>query len=97
VKKQPTVYILASKKDGVLYIGVTSKLIQRVWQHKQDVLDGFTKKYRIHKLVYCEFHTTMLSAIAREKQLKWWKRTWKVELIEGGNPDWRDLYEELLK
>ena len=93
---QPSIYILASRKDGVLYIGVTSNLTQRVWQHKQNVVEGFTKKYRVHKLVYLEIHNTMDYAIKREKQLKWWKRSWKVELIEQGNPEWRDLYDELL-
>ena len=95
--KQPAVYILASKKDGVLYIGVTSNLTQRVWQHKQNVVEGFTEKYRVHKLVYFEIHNTMACAIQREKQLKWWRRSWKVELIEQGNPEWYDLYNELIE
>ena len=94
--KQPCVYILASGWDGTLYIGVTSDLIKRVWEHKNDMIEGFTKTYRVHNLVWFEQHETMESAILREKAIKEWKRAWKVELIEESNPKWRDLYSELL-
>ena len=93
--KQPCVYILASKPNGVLYIGVTSNLIQRVWQHKNDVIEGFSKRYQTHGLVWCEPHESMESAITREKALKRWKRAWKITLIEEANPLWRDLYADL--
>ena len=94
--KQPCVYILASKQNGTLYIGVTSNLIQRVYQHKHNMIDGFTEKYRVHSLVYYELHGTMEAAITREKQLKKWQRQWKMALIEKDNRDWRDLYDELV-
>lgn len=93
--KQPAVYILASKRNGTLYIGVTSDLIKRVWEHKSDLVEGFTKQYRVHQLVYYEEHQDMLAAITREKQLKKWNRAWKIELIEKHNPGWRDLWEEI--
>ncbi len=93
---QPTVYILASKKNGTLYVGVTSDLIKRVWQHKSNLVEGFTKKYAVHDLVYYEVHDTMESAISREKNIKAWKRAWKIELIEKSNLIWRDLYHDLL-
>lgn len=93
---QPSIYILASKKNGTLYVGVTSDLIKRIWQHKHDFVDGFTKKYAVHDLVYYEIHETMESAIIREKNIKAWKRAWKVELIEKSNLIWRDLYHDLL-
>lgn len=93
--KQPAVYILASRKNGTLYVGVTSNLGQRVWQHKNEVVEGFTSKYHVHMLVYFELHTDMLAAIAREKQLKKWNRDWKVRLIEESNPEWEDLYPEI--
>ncbi|MCI4567147.1 GIY-YIG nuclease family protein [Lysobacter sp. CFH 32150] len=93
---QPAVYILASAIRGTLYVGVTSDLIQRVWQHKNNQVDGFTKQYRIHGLVWYELHGTMDSAILREKAIKAWKRTWKIELIESGNLDWRDLYPDII-
>ena len=94
--KQPCVYMLASKRNGTLYVGVTSSLAQRVWQHKQGLVEGFTKRYRVHTLVWHEVHATMEAAITREKALKEWKRAWKLELIEGSNPDWRDLGDELV-
>ena len=94
--KQPAVYILASKRNGTLYIGVTSDLAKRIWQHKNDVVDGFTKRYSIHQLVWYELHETMESAIGREKALKNWKRVWKLELIENSNPSWQDLYETIV-
>ena len=93
--RTPCVYILASKPQGVLYIGVTSNLVQRVWQHKNDVVKGFTARYRIHRLVWYEVHETMESAISREKALKKWNRAWKIELIEKDNPLWLDLYDRI--
>jgi putative endonuclease len=94
--KQPAVYILASKRNGTLYIGVTSDLQKRSWEHKNDLLDGFTKKYGVHQLVYYELHDNVVLAITREKQLKKWNRAWKLELIERGNPDWNDLWQEIV-
>ena len=94
--KQPCVYILSSRRNGTLYVGVTSDLIQRVWQHKNDSAKGFTQKYRVHTLVWYEIHATMESAIMREKAIKEWKRAWKLELIESFNPEWRDLYGEIV-
>ena len=91
----PCVYILASRPNGALYVGVTSDLVKRVWEHKNDFVDGFTKRYRVHKLVWHETHETMESAIMREKALKKWKRVWKVELIEKDNPTWTDLYSHI--
>jgi len=93
--KQPCVYIHASQRNGTLYVGVTSNLVQRVWQHQNNLVDGFTKKYGVHTLVWYEAHETMGSAIAREKALKGWRRTWKLDLIEATNPTWRDLYGEI--
>jgi len=90
--KQPYVYILASKRNGTLYIGVTSNLIQRIWQHKNNQVEGFTEKYKVHTLVYYEQHEMMESAITREKQMKKWKRDWKTKLIEKDNPLWEDLW-----
>ena len=94
--KQPAVYILASQRNGTLYIGVTSDLIKRVWEHKNDVVEGFTKKYRVHRLVYFELHDDMENAIIREKRLKKWNRAWKLRLIEEMNRDWNDLYGSIL-
>ena len=93
---QAYVYLLASRKNGTLYTGVTSDLIKRVWQHKNDVVDGFSKKYNIHLLVWYEVHDEIGSAIVREKQIKEWKRLWKLELIERSNPTWKDLYSEIV-
>ncbi|MFA7349498.1 MAG: GIY-YIG nuclease family protein [Methylotenera sp.] len=93
--KKPCIYILSNKMRGTLYVGVTSDLIGRVWQHKHDLVDGFSKKYQLHLLVYFEPAETMLAAITREKQLKKWNRTWKIELIETSNSAWRDLYIDL--
>ena len=93
--KSPAIYILSNRPNGVLYIGVTSNLPNRIWQHRRGYLDGFSKQYRTHLLVYYEQFDDMHSAIAREKQLKHWKRTWKIELIERTNPDWLDLYSSL--
>jgi len=93
---QHYVYILASRKNGTLYIGVTSDLIKRIYEHKNDLVDGFTKQYRVHNLVYFETTESIESAIAREKKLKKWNREWKIRLIEKNNPEWRDLYAELV-
>ena len=95
-EKRPSVYILASKRNGTLYVGVTSDLVKRCWEHKNGMIEGFTKKYGVHDLVYYEMHVDMLSAIAREKQVKKWNRAWKVRLIEESNPGWRDLWQEIL-
>jgi putative endonuclease len=86
---------MASERNGTLYIGVTSDLIRRVFEHKNDMAEGFTKRYQVHDLVYFEQTNNALSALTREKQLKKWKRKWKLELIEEFNPDWKDLYEEI--
>ena len=90
--KEPAVYILASKPHGVLYVGVTSEPWDRIAQHKQGLIEGFTKKYGIKTLVYLEFHDDMEQAILREKRLKKWNRAWKVRLIEQMNPEWQDLW-----
>ena len=93
--KQPAIYILASQRNGTLYIGVTSNLIKRVFEHKNDLGDGFTKEYSVHTLVHYELYDEMTIAIEREKQLKNWKRKWKLELIEKNNPTWIDLYDDI--
>jgi putative endonuclease len=93
---QPCVYILASERNGTLYIGVTSDLVKRVWEHKSDFVEGFTKEYQVHDLVWYELHESMEGAITREKQLKEWKRQWKIELIEKSNPYWNDLYQTII-
>ncbi len=94
--KQPCVYILASKRNGTLYTGVTSDIVKRIWEHKNDVVKGFTQRYGVHTLVWFEMHETMASAITREKAIKTWKRKWKLELIEKENPQWIDLYKNLI-
>ena len=96
MERNPCVYILASKPNGTLYIGVTSQLPQRIYQHKHNLVEGFTKKYHVHRLVWYELHETMDSAISREKALKKWRRQWKIELIEKMNKDWNDLYNLIL-
>ena len=93
--KQPAVYILASRRNGTLYVGVTSNLRARIWQHQNDIVEGFTKRYGVHHLVWYEMHPTMESAIGREKAIKAWKRCWKMQLIESVNPDWHDRHAEL--
>ena len=93
IRKQPAVYILTSKRNGTLYIGVTSDLLKRCWEHKNNLLDGFTKQYGVHQLAYFELYRDMTEAITREKQLKKWNRAWKLKLIEKHNPDWKDLWE----
>jgi putative endonuclease len=90
------VYILANNRNGTLYTGVTEDLIKRVYEHKNNLVEGFTKKYHIHMLVYYEQHGNIESAITREKRLKKWNRKWKLELIEKDNPQWRDLYEDII-
>jgi putative endonuclease len=94
--KQPAVYMLVSKRNGTLYIGMTSNLQKRAWEHKNNLIEGFTKRYGVHRLVYYELHQDMMSAITREKQMKKWNRAWKVELIEQLNPEWKDLWEEIV-
>ena len=93
--RRPCVYILASKRNGTLYVGVTADIVSRVWDHKTGAVDGFTKTYNVHLLVYVEFHETMAEAILREKQIKEWRRAWKIKLIERANPHWRDLYDDV--
>jgi len=92
----PAVYILASQRNGTLYVGVTSDLIKRIHEHKSEQIEGFSKRYKTHSLVYFEQHDTMDNAITREKQIKKWDRKWKLELIEEKNPEWKDLYNSLL-
>ena len=96
MNKQPCVYMLASQKNGTLYIGVTSDLIKRIYQHRNDMIDGFSKRYQVHSLVWYEVHVRMESAVLREKQLKKWQRNAKIGLIEQKNPAWQDLWEKLL-
>jgi len=93
--KQYYVYILASKKNGTLYIGVTNNLLKRVYEHKNNLIAGFTKKYSVHNLVYYEAYSNIHDAIAREKRMKKWERSWKIELIKKANPQWEDLYDNL--
>jgi putative endonuclease len=94
--KKYYVYILASKRNGTLYVGITSNLVKRVWEHKNKIVKGFTKKYNVDLLVYFEEHDNPAEAIKREKNIKAWKRNWKLQLIERGNPNWRDLYEGII-
>jgi putative endonuclease len=95
--KQFYVYILCSKRNGTLYIGVTSDLVKRVYEHKFNLVEGFSKKYNVHRLVWYETHDSAESAITREKQIKKWKRMWKLKVIEQNNPDWNDLYETICR
>jgi putative endonuclease len=92
---QPCAHILASRRNGTAYVGVTNDLSRRLWEHKNDVVAGFTRQYRVHMLVYAEFHDTMTAAITREKRIKKWNRAWKVALIERANPGRLDLYDQL--
>ncbi len=96
IMKSGYVYILANKRNGTLYVGVTSDLVKRVWEHKNDFVDGFTKRYGVHSLAWYEEHDTIEDAIAREKSIKRWRREWKLRRIEQMNPTWRDLYEEII-
>jgi putative endonuclease len=93
--RRPCVYILASGRNGTLYTGVTSDVVKRVWEHKNDFVEGFTKRYGVHQLVWFELHSTMDAAITREKAIKRWRRQWKLRLIEEQNPAWRDLYDDI--
>ncbi len=96
MEKQPCVYILASRRLGTLYVGVTSNLIKRIYQHRNDLVEGFTQRYKVHTLVWYEQHENMESAILREKEVKKWQRHAKITLIEKSNPAWRDLWGDLL-
>jgi putative endonuclease len=93
--RQFYVYILASRPGGTIYVGVTNNLVRRVYEHRNGVVPGFTKQYNVHQLVYFEVHSTALTAIQREKNMKHWPRSWKTRLIAQSNPTWRDLYEEI--
>ncbi|MBN8521299.1 MAG: GIY-YIG nuclease family protein [Alphaproteobacteria bacterium] len=93
--KTPCVYIMASQRNGTLYIGVTSDLRKRVWEHKEQQQEGFTKKYKVNQLVWYEIYEDMSQAILKEKQLKKWERNWKLRMIEDMNPTWQDLYNSL--
>jgi len=92
--RHPAVYILASRRNGTLYIGVTSNLPKRIWEHKQDLIEGFTKRYRVHQLVWYQRLESMEAAIQLEKRMKGWRREWKLRAIEEMNPTWRDLFED---
>ena len=94
MEKPSYVYILASAPYGTLYIGVTTDIVKRTWQHREEFVEGFTKQYGVHMLVWYEIHHHLMTAVAREKQLKKWKREWKIKLIHERNPQWRDLYLE---
>jgi len=96
MEKQPAIYILASQRNGTLYVGVTSNLVKRVWEHKNDLVDGFSRRYGVHMLVYYEILDTMDAAITREKQIKAGSRAKKLRLIESMNPDWNDLYGSIV-
>ena len=95
MSKPGYVYLLASQRNGTLYVGVTSDLVKRVWEHKQDLVGGFTKRYQVHRLVHYEVFEDIRDAIVRERRIKKWKRGWKVQLIEEENPGWNDLYDGL--
>ena len=97
MKKNFFVYMLASKRNGTLYLGVTSDLVKRIYEHKNGLVEGFTKKYNVHDLVWYEINSSSDSAITREKQIKKWNRAWKMELIEKENLGWKDLYEDICK
>ncbi|MBV8739205.1 MAG: GIY-YIG nuclease family protein [Alphaproteobacteria bacterium] len=90
------IYFMTNRRGGTLYVGVTSDLPKRVWEHREGVVDGFTRRYRLKRLVYAEHHADIRNAIRREKNIKHWPRAWKVQLIEALNPDWTDLYDRLL-
>lgn len=96
MEKTPCVYILTSKRNGTLYTGVTSDIVRRVWEHKNGFIDGFAKKYDVKMLVYYEVHEDMYEAIRREKIIKKWRRKERLQLIERDNPDWRDLYHDII-
>ena len=94
--KQPCVYLLANQRNGTLYTGVTSNLVQRIWQHKEGLVKGFSREYGVKNLAWYELHDTMESAIRKEKAIKNWRRSWKLNLIESSNPEWRDLYYDII-
>jgi len=94
--KQFFIYILASQRNGTLYTGVTSDLVKRIWEHKEGLVEGFTTKYQVKRLVYFEIYGDAETAITREKRIKKWKRAWKIRLIEEKNPYWHDLYHEIV-
>jgi putative endonuclease len=94
--KQGYVYIITDRPMGILYIGVTSDLVKRIWEHKNGIFGGFSKKYGLGRLVYYEIHDDIENAIKREKQMKEWKRNWKFKLIIDSNPDWKDLYDDII-
>ena len=94
--RHPAVYILASRRNGTLHTGVTGDLVKRVWEHRNDVVGGFTRRYKVHRLVWFELHEDMTAAITREKELKEWNRPWKLRVIEESNPEWDGLWEEIL-
>jgi putative endonuclease len=95
MERMPCVYILTNSRNGTLYVGVTSDLVKRVWEHKNDLVQGFTNKYQVHHLVWYEIHEEIDSAIIREKQIKKWNRRWKLRLIEAMNPEWKDLFKDI--
>jgi len=94
--REPAVYILASKPNGTLYVGVTSDLVKRIWEHRNDAVEGFTRRYGVYRLVYFEQFPSMVEAIEREKELKKWRRAWKIALIGKSNPAWRDLFPDII-
>lgn len=94
--KQPAVYILASRRNGTLYTGTTSNLVRRIWEHRNGIMEGFTKRYGVHRLVYFEVHDSMAEAIQRERRIKKWNRAWKIDLSESANPGWRDLWPTIV-
>jgi putative endonuclease len=96
MQNKPAVYILASRRKGTLYVGVTNNLVRRIWEHRNNLADGFTSQYSVHQLVWYELHESMTAAITREKQLKNWKRDWKIALVVEMNQDWVDLYDEIV-
>jgi putative endonuclease len=96
VELHPYVYLLASSRNGTLYVGVTSNLVARIWQHREHIVDGFTKRHEVTRLVWFEAHATMVLAIEREKRIKRWNRAWKIELIDAVNPSWRDLWPDII-
>ena len=95
--RHPAVYILASRRNGSLYVGVTADLIKRVWHHRNVTAEGFASRYAVHKLVYFEFYDTILEAVSRQKRLTGWHRAWKLKIIEDKNPQWCDLWDEIIR
>ena len=95
--KQPALYILTSKRNGTLYVGVTSNLVRRIWQHRNNQAEGFSQRYNVHQLVHFELHQCMEQAITRGKQIKKWNRKWKLRLVQKDNPEWIDLWEEIIQ